>query len=66
MRDYIYEPDDAPPHPIAAMSTTDIECVLSAGFEIVRPDHPTETAENIRDRLLLELFIREKGLRNDE
>jgi hypothetical protein len=59
MRDYLYDDKDGRQIPVEKMSTAEIEAVLRYGF--TTDDQTPEKA--IIERLELELFIREKGLR---
>lgn len=60
MRDYMYHPDGIDPGvPVSQMPTEEIVACLADGFE-ANGEAPIEA---IRDRLQLELFIRERGLR---
>lgn len=55
LRDYHDEEDV----PVAEMSTSDIENCLQQGFELTS----TVTADEVTERLRLELFIRQNNLR---
>jgi hypothetical protein len=59
VRDYLYEDERGQMTPVEKMSTSDIEDILRTGF---RSDGTTPPAA-VTERLRLELFIREKGLR---
>jgi hypothetical protein len=59
MRDYIYEDQSGRQMPVEKMRTAEIHDVLRTGFHT---DDNTP-APAIIERLQLELFIREKGLR---
>ena len=62
MRDYHYYDDDGRRIPISQMTTVDIDRWLRDGFKMVKGSEVTPEA--VRERLQLELFIREKGLRD--
>lgn len=59
MRDYTLEGT-----PVAQLKTEIICELLDEGFEIVNEDGNNDTIEGVAERLKLELFIRERGLRN--
>ena len=58
MRDYVYQGESGPPCLVAEMSTADIHEALLFGFELDGEDE----AENIVERLRIELIIRSLGL----
>ncbi len=60
MRDYRYTPDDGPPMLVTKMPTAKIHELLANGIQIV-PDGDNATEENVRERLRIELLIRELG-----
>ena len=59
VRDYRFRDDDGRDVPVAEMADADIRECLANGVEPL----DGEPADAIRDRLNLELLIREKGLR---
>ena len=61
MRDYIYHAKDGSITPIALLPTKQIHEALEEGFDIV--DHSLANVEGVKERLLLEIFIRENNLR---
>ncbi len=59
MRDYAMQDENGRWIPVSEMSLVDIIECLVEGVEILSND----TAEAVRERLELEIFIRKKGLR---
>ena len=66
MRDYLFVTASGEEVPTAVMSRADIEDCLRGGVEVTRVDSPGESEQNIRERLLLELFIRDNNLRQED
>ena len=62
MKDHVYHDADGSATPISQMSDEKIHEVLRDGIEIA--DSTNCTADGVRERLLIELLIREKGMRN--
>lgn len=60
MRDYDFEQDDGRWVAVSDMADADLVSCLQFGFELKSPEVP---APAIRERLLLEAFIRENNLR---
>ncbi len=65
MRDYTFTCEGRTV-PVAEMSTADIKYCLGVGFVINHSDHPADNRQAVRDRLILELFIRERNLRGEQ
>ena len=61
MRDYFYAPDDGPRVAVANLPTWQIEDLL-AGELILTDDVGTETVDDVRERLRIELVVR--GMRD--
>jgi hypothetical protein len=64
MLDYSYITTDGARIPIAKLPTPVIRDLLSGPLNIVDSDTSRDLAGDVRKRLDLELFIREKGLRS--
>jgi hypothetical protein len=62
MRDHVRITDDGQRTPVADMTTEEIQECLQHGVAI-REESENTTAEDVMERLRLELFIRERGLR---
>jgi hypothetical protein len=62
MRDYCRRDDEGRDVPVAQLSTEEIREHLATGVEALGP----ESVEAIMERLRLELFIRERGLRTPD
>lgn len=65
MLDYLFKRDDGSEIPVAQMERADIEACLRGGAEVTRRDSPGENEHSIRERLWLELFIRDNNLRQE-
>lgn len=62
MRDHYFVDDRGTRTPVSQLSTEMIRHLLTFGIEVESME-PGETKQDAIDRLQLELFIREKGLR---
>ena len=63
MRDHYYVGKDGSRTAVADLPTPMIHEILRDGVYVVHKDHPGERTESVVERLQLELFIRERGLR---
>lgn len=64
MRDYYHVDDSGARTPVAQMDTSDIRDCLENGFSILN-DGCGETAEDVIERLRIELLIRALGLNTE-
>lgn len=62
MRDHRYIREDGTFVPVSQMTLEEIHDVLADDLEIHPEGNPGETEENVRERLRIELLIRNLGL----